>query len=265
MPALFELCRRVALQSEIYFELVLMNVTREQILAEVRRTATANGGKPLGRLAFLGETGIRESDWRGRFWARWNEVLRDAGFGPNKLNEGREDSVLLDRFADLALELGRLPVYSEIRLKKRTDPTFPNDKTYSRFGSKNQLLHKLHEHCTSNSSYATLLPLIEIALEADESPNAQTPTATETIEGFVYLVRMGKHFKIGKTFSVPRRHREIELQLPEKLKPVHVIRTDDPSGIEAYWHNRFKPKCTNGEWFSLSPEDIRVFKKRKFM
>lgn len=55
------------------------------------------------------------------------------------------------------------------------------------------------------------------------------------------------------------------LELPEKLKPIHVIRTDDPTGIEAYWHKRFQAKCTNSEWFALSLEDVGVFKKRKFM
>src|SRR5690242_18774 len=107
-----------------------MSIDREEILREVRRTAEANAGRPLGRLAFLAETGIRESDWRGRFWARWNDVLREAGFGPNALVEGRDDDELLRRLADLAVELGRLPVYSEMRLKRRSDRTFPTDTTY---------------------------------------------------------------------------------------------------------------------------------------
>lgn len=215
--------------------------------------------------AFLTETGIRESDWRGRYWARWNDVLKDAGFGPNKLTEAREDPVLLNRFADLAIELGRLPVYSELRLRKRTDPSFPNDKTFARFGTKAQLLTRLYEHCTLQPGYAAILPLIEAELKTADTAADQTPQETDFLEGFVYLVKMGKHYKIGKTFSVPRRHREIALELPEKLEPVHVIRTDDPSGIEAYWHKRFQAKCTNSEWFALSAEDVRTFKKRKFM
>jgi len=241
-----------------------MTVSKEEILQEVKRTAAANGGKPLGRLAFFRETGIREHDWRGRFWARWNEVLGEAGFGPNTLVEARPEAVLLGHFADVAIELGRLPVYSELRLKKRADPSFPNDKTFMRLGNKTQLLAKLREHCQTLPQYASLLPLIDAELQAATSEHEAAP-GPESVEGFVYLVKMGKHYKIGKTFSVPRRHRELALELPEKLKPIHVIRTDDPTGIEAYWHKRFQAKCTNSEWFALSGEDVRLFKKRRFM
>ncbi len=84
------------------------------------------------------------------------------------------------------------------------------------------------------------------------------------VKGFVYLLRSGKKYKIGRSNAVGRRLRELSIQLPQKPNMVHVIKTDDPEDIESYWHKRFEEKREGGEWFALSQEDIRAFKKRKF-
>lgn len=54
------------------------------------------------------------------------------------------------------------------------------------------------------------------------------------IKGFVYLLRSGKNYKIGRSNAVGRRLRELAIQLPQKPKMIHVIETDDPEGIEQY-------------------------------
>ena len=76
---------------------------------------------------------------------------------------------------------------------------------------------------------------------------------------------VGKHYKIGRTASPGRREYDLAVQMPEKLTLVHSIRTDDPVGIEAHWHKRFERLRTNGEWFELSSQDVKTFKRRTFM
>lgn len=95
------------------------------------------------------------------------------------------------------------------------------------------------------------------AIHRDES--------AETAIGCVYLLKSGRHYKIGRSNAVGRRERELQIQLPEKAEVVHEIKTDDPVGIENYWHNRFADRRKNGEWFELTAKDIAVFKRRKFM
>lgn len=62
-------------------------------------------------------------------------------------------------------------------------------------------------------------------------------------------MKSGKHFKIGRSNCAERREFELRILLPDKLELIHKIKTDDPSGIEKYWHDRFKAKRKGEEWF----------------
>jgi hypothetical protein len=57
----------------------VIGMTKTQILHEIKRTTEANGGMPLGVDRFGNETGVKAWDWQ-KFWPRWNEAIREAGY-----------------------------------------------------------------------------------------------------------------------------------------------------------------------------------------
>lgn len=240
--------------------------TREEIIAEIQRTAAANGGKPLGRLRFATETGIREHDWRGRYWARWNEAVEEAGYSPNALQGAYDQAVLLDALVSEIRRLGKIPTNAELRLRRRDDPAFPDAKVFDRLGPKATWARQIAAHCEERGNCADVLtviaPLMEVSGDADASDNSADD---ETGFGFVYLLKSGRYYKIGRTNSTGRRTYDLAIQLPEPVTLVHEIRTDDPAGIERYWHGRFGDLRKNGEWFELSAADVAAFRRRRFM
>ncbi len=237
-----------------------MTVSKSQILDLIRSLATENDGRPPGQRA-LESAGISRSMWRGKFWLTWSQALTDAGFPPNKVDIAVDVQTVISRIALLTRENQRFPTYADRRFAKQRDPQFPGAEAFRRLGGHSQVVERVRSYAISKPEFADVLALLPRVEDA-----APTTTEAETdCEGFVYLLQHARHYKIGKTFSVPRRHREIALELPEKPLHIHSIATDDPSGIEAYWHKRFEAKRTNGELFILSADDIRAFKRRKFM
>ena len=239
-------------------------VTKAHILQEIRRTAEANGGKPLGRQRFESETGIKQSDWYGKYWTCWGDAYREAGFAPNALNVAYEDAYILGKYAQLACELGRLPTSGDLRLKTRSDPEFPSHTTFSKLGTKSELVKRLLDYCQGQTGFDGVVRLCTDYVPHRRETSDEHVAHEETF-GFVYLLKSGRFYKIGKSNAVGRREYELAIQLPERAKRVHVIRTDDPSGIEAYWHKRFEAKRKNGEWFELNAGDVSTFKRRKSM
>lgn len=253
-------------------------MNKQHILNEIRRTAEANGGVPLGVARFFLETGIKESDWRGKIWVRWGDAVSEAGFQPNLMQTGYDEEMLIEKFIELARELGHFPVVAELKMKARNDDSFPWNNVFTRrFGSKQQLATKILDYCKSRADYEDVMALCApiaarhvLGHQSNSSVDvSEIDPTVSTKEGYVYmgLLRLGreKRYKIGKAVLVERRRDQISLQLPESLELVHVISTDDAYGIEAYWHKRFATKNTKGEWFALSRQDVEAFKRRKFM
>lgn len=103
---------------------------RDFILNQMRITAVENGGVPLGRLRFESAIGIKEHNWT-KFWARYSDLVTEAGLVPNALNGATSEDVLLASLAELTRALGRFPTDRDLRARRTYDERFPNHRVFS--------------------------------------------------------------------------------------------------------------------------------------
>lgn len=242
--------------------------SREEIIEWIRHISAQDGGKPVGYTRLANLTGITRRSWSGVYWASWADALREAGLEPNSLNQRRDDDDLLLDAVALVRHFRKLPSEDEWRLASRNDPTLPRRTALRAFGGRKGIVIKLRELAESDSTYADLLDLLPAASTDDETPGDDIPAVPLrlSVAGYVYLMKAGKHYKIGHTTDVDRRKSQLGTMLPEPPNIVHKLETDDPAGIERYWHKRFRDKNVRGELFALSREDVAAFKRRgRFM
>jgi hypothetical protein len=235
---------------------------KSEIINAIIRTTEENGGIPLGKERFYKLTGIKESDWIGKHWVKWSDVIIEAGYSPNTMNASYSDEYLLESYASLIRELNHIPTSPEIKIKARNCPSFPSHNTFGKYGTKDQVLNRVLSFCKIRNGYSDVITIIE---KNQIKRDSQIENESKNQLGYVYLLEFGDDYKIGSSNNIERRFKEIKVQMPTDGKIIHTINTEDPSGIEAYWHNYFKDKRQNGEWFKLSKTDISYFKKRKYM
>ena len=237
-------------------------ISKEDILEEIRKTAKGNGGKPLGQKAFKRITGITPFDC-SRYWARFSDAIKEAGFSPNKPWTRYPDELLIKKTIEKIRKYGRYPTLSELFVEVNKGDNFP----YHIFKKRKQdyVVRRIIDYCNNKVGYEDIIEACRPIIEKLNKQEKLDDSKTNERIGEVYLFKHGHYnqYRIGRTFDLLRRGSEIRIQLPERAILVHSIKTVDPEGIETYWLNRFKTKKMNGDWFNLSQTDVNEFKRWK--
>ena len=161
---------------------------RQHIIDEIIRTAEANGGVPSGKDRFFAETGIHKNDWFGKFWARWGDALKEAGFEPNKMRGAYEEDWIIEKLISIIRELGRFPSAGDLRLKAAQEKDFPSHNVFSRIGKKSGLVSKTLEYCINKSGFEDILEMCKTALIPTRSGKDSLQQGQINC-GYVYLRR----------------------------------------------------------------------------
>lgn len=228
---------------------------REFVLSEIRRLTAENGGRVPGAEKFNRITHLSQSYWKGEIWLCWNDAVRDAGLAPNTKTPRLDDDQMLFDLAVAIRKFGHIPTTAELR-NYRKSARLPAQKTYiNHFGGKRAMLIRLKSWVQDRPEWSDVAALLADVSDDEPEPPRWT--------GAVYMMRAGPLFKIGCSRKPEQRTRTVAFGVPAEAVVIHVIETDDPFGVEAYWHRRFADKRARGEWFRLSADEIAAFRARK--
>jgi hypothetical protein len=236
-----------------------MAISKDIIVKELQRISSDLGYLP-GKRLFERLSTVKESDWAGKHWSKWNDLVSAAGLEANERTQRIETPYILEKMVSLIRHYGRMPTSNDIRLYALGHKGIPTDKTLGKhLGPKENWPSILLNLMKDIGQYSDVVSILQSNGAASEADTINI----EESENYVYLLEFGEYYKIGSSINVERRFNEIKTIMPEKGKIVHSIKTGDPAGIEAYWHKYFADQRVRGEWFKLSDSDVRYFKRRK--
>ncbi|WP_240616415.1 GIY-YIG nuclease family protein [Planococcus maitriensis] len=90
----------------------------------------------------------------------------------------------------------------------------------------------------------------------------ESPDISGEAPGYVYFVQehLNGSFKIGKTKHVERYMNLFVVKLPFENKLIHLIKSGNHHQTKAAFHQHFKDKRLEGEWFALNQDDVAWLK-----
>src|SRR6202007_1163351 len=151
---------------------------------------------------------------------------------PYELQKRTPDDEIIRRYISLVRELGKFPVVGEIRRRARADKSFPNHQAFDRFGGKGALIEASVTYARENPGFDDILALHSHLPAPLRGLEKRRKMGSPLSVGFVYLIKSGRHYKIGHTNSLGRRESELKTAMALPPTTIHSIKTDDPAGVE---------------------------------
>ena len=86
-------------------------------------------------------------------------------------------------------------------------------------------------------------------------------------KGFVYFASSleSSSVKIGSTRNISSRMSQLSTSSPSKIRPIFSFLCENRLKAERLLHSHFAKKRLNGEWFSLSKDEIELAKEKEFL
>jgi hypothetical protein len=242
-------------------------ITKEETLEKMKEWSRENNSKTPSEKVFFEYAEIGIHDLKKLGWSHYGALVQEAGLKPNKFDKTKYNKTgLCVLFVGTIREKNKWPTRGELDVKHFQDPNFPNYGTFvNQLGLTGDLAQSILDFIKDKKGFEDIedicVPIIE-KYKNDQITN----NAGKTVEQ-VYMYKyknQSQPIKVGRSNDVFTRGIQLAAGGHDKLELLHFIKTDDPIGVEQYWHNRFRQLGREeqaNEWFKLKPEDVKAFKR----
>jgi hypothetical protein len=114
------------------------------------------------------------------------------------------------------------------------------------------LTEQAREYARSSNLVPGLMEILAQARETYKPAKAEKKIAT----GYIYLIESQLGYKIGKTKNINQRENFFSVKMPFEFSFLDYRLCIDYHALELELHAKYSHKRINGEWFSLSPQDV---------
>jgi len=241
--------------------------SREDVLSKIKEWSRENGDSTPSEKVFFEYAGIGIHDLKKLGWSYYGALVKEAGLKPNKFDKTKYSKKnLTDLFINTIREENKWPTRGELDVKHYHNQNFPNYATFvNQLGLTGDIARSILDQVKYKKGFEDIEKICSLVAEKykkDEIGRNDHQTVGE-VYMFKY-VNQSQPIKVGRSNDSFRRGIELSAGAHDRLELIYNIKTDDPEGIEKYWHNRFRrfgrEELAN-EWFKLKPDDIKAFKR----
>lgn len=90
---------------------------------------------------------------------------------------------------------------------------------------------------------------------------SREPSHRESDEGYIYVIKAGGRYKIGKAKELKDRVKTHQTSSPYETELVVGVVVEDYTKVERELHDLFAEKRVKGEWFTLDETDIKTIRE----
>jgi hypothetical protein len=203
---------------------------KQKILDLIKESADKAGGAALGARTFYKQYGLTDNDIR-KYWDNYNDAVEEAGYPRNEPLRAYEKEEILSAYLSLVIkEKGKFPWSKAYARRTRGNPDLPAAGTLTkRFPRKYDLLLALKEYVSEHETPDEILTLIDDELDSAIPPEV-VDEAAGLIEGYVYLMKSGKSYRIGRSSDPDFRRVALDRGTVEETTEEHRRLLAESSG-----------------------------------